>query len=54
MSAAVAMGCEWMTAREAREAIPPAFTEHIGAELLQHLNAGREAEALEATKGSES
>lgn len=28
-----AMGCAWMTAREAREAIPPAFTAWIGAHL---------------------
>lgn len=32
-----AMGCEWMTVRESREAIPPAYTEHIGHYLLQHL-----------------
>ncbi len=32
-----AMGCSWMTAREAREAIPPAYTEYIGAALLEHL-----------------
>jgi DNA (cytosine-5)-methyltransferase 1 len=25
-----AMGCTWMTKREARQAIPPAYTEHIG------------------------
>jgi C-5 cytosine-specific DNA methylase len=32
-----AMGCEWMTNREAREAVPPAFTEFIGAQLLAAL-----------------
>jgi DNA (cytosine-5)-methyltransferase 1 len=32
-----AMGCDWMTAREAREAIPPAYTEFIGARLLEQL-----------------
>ena len=32
-----AMGCEWMTSHEAREAIPPAFTQHIGEALLAHL-----------------
>ena len=37
-----AMGCGWMTAREAREAIPPAYTEHIGAYLMAELTA-REA-----------
>lgn len=36
-----ALGCGWMTNREAREAIPPVFTEHIGALLMQHLAAGR-------------
>lgn len=34
-----AMGCEWMTVEESREAIPPAFTEHIGAALVAHLKA---------------
>lgn len=29
-----AMGCTWMTAREGREAIPPAYTEWIGGQLL--------------------
>jgi DNA (cytosine-5)-methyltransferase 1 len=29
-----AMGCHWMTVQEAREAIPPAYTEWIGAHLL--------------------
>lgn len=28
-----ALGCKWMTVREAREAIPPAFTEWIGRQL---------------------
>lgn len=32
-----ALGCHWMTNREAREAIPPAYTEHIGAQLIDHL-----------------
>ena len=34
-----AMGCHWMTVHEARQAIPPAFTEHIGRQLLTHLEA---------------
>jgi DNA (cytosine-5)-methyltransferase 1 len=29
-----AMGCDWMTAREARQAIPPAYTEFIGRQLI--------------------
>ena len=32
-----ALGCTWMTNREAREAIPPAYTQHIGEQLLAHL-----------------
>lgn len=36
-----AMGCEWMTTREGREAIPPAYTEFIGSQLLAHLTAPR-------------
>jgi DNA (cytosine-5)-methyltransferase 1 len=30
-----AMGIDWMTAREISQAIPPAYTEHIGEYLLQ-------------------
>jgi hypothetical protein len=29
-----AMGCDWMTNREARQAVPPAYTEFIGGYLL--------------------
>lgn len=32
-----ALGCDWMSAREARQAVPPAYTEHIGGLLLEHL-----------------
>ena len=32
-----AMGCTWMSKEEARQAIPPAYTEYIGAQLLEHL-----------------
>jgi DNA (cytosine-5)-methyltransferase 1 len=35
-----AMGIEWMTRDELREAIPPAYTEHIGTQLLHHVRAG--------------
>jgi hypothetical protein len=38
-----AMGCEWMTAREAREAIPPAYTELIGHQLMQVVLSTRDA-----------
>jgi len=32
-----AMGCGWMNAHEAREAIPPAYTKFLGTQLLDHL-----------------
>lgn len=32
-----AMGCEWMSVRDSREAIPPAYTEFIGKQLLEVL-----------------
>lgn len=32
-----AMGCHWMSAKEARQAIPPAYTEWIGARLMRAL-----------------
>ena len=31
------MGITWMTGKELAQAIPPAYTEHIGAALLEHL-----------------
>jgi DNA (cytosine-5)-methyltransferase 1 len=33
-----AMGISWMTKKEINEAIPPAYTEFIGKQLLAHLN----------------
>jgi DNA (cytosine-5)-methyltransferase 1 len=35
--ARTAMGIDWMTWEEIREAIPPAYTEFIGAQLLASL-----------------
>jgi len=40
------MDIDWMTTSELTDAIPPAYTEFIGTQLLDHLNAGRpQAEA---------
>jgi hypothetical protein len=35
-----AMGCDWMTNREARQAIPPAYTRFVGEQLLAFLSSG--------------
>ena len=32
-----AMGIDWMNGNELSEAIPPAYTEHIGTQLINHL-----------------
>jgi DNA (cytosine-5)-methyltransferase 1 len=32
-----AMGCTWMSSMGGRQAIPPAYTEHIGRQLMTHL-----------------
>lgn len=36
-----AMECPWMTNREGRQAIPPAYTEYIGTQLLLHMESGK-------------
>lgn len=36
-----AMGIDWMTGAELNEAIPPAYTRHIGAQLRRHLEVAR-------------
>ena len=33
------MGIDWMTRDELAQAIPPAYTEHIGAQLLERMAA---------------
>lgn len=38
-----AMGIDWMRRAELAEAIPPAYTEYIGRQLLAHIEAAREA-----------
>lgn len=38
-----AMGCTWMSKEEARQAVPPAYTEHIGRALIAHLTEGAAA-----------
>jgi DNA (cytosine-5)-methyltransferase 1 len=37
------MGIDWMTRDELAQAIPPAYTEHIGGYLLAEINAKAEA-----------
>lgn len=38
---AIAMGVDWMQKAEARQAIPPTYTEFIGKQLIEHLNHGQ-------------
>jgi DNA (cytosine-5)-methyltransferase 1 len=42
---AAAMGIDWMTREELSQAIPPAYTEHIGQQLIAHLRSTVEARA---------
>lgn len=35
-----ALGCDWMTVQEARQAVPPAYTEFIGLRLMTMLGSG--------------
>jgi DNA (cytosine-5)-methyltransferase 1 len=41
-----AMGIEWMTNEELVEAIPPAYTHHIGTALMAHLEEVRDARTV--------
>lgn len=38
-----AMGCTWMTNREGRQAVPPAYSEWIGRQFLAHTTPTQEA-----------
>jgi DNA (cytosine-5)-methyltransferase 1 len=38
-----ALGCDWMTVQEARQTIPPAYTEFLGAALMERLRQPQEA-----------
>lgn len=40
-----AMGIDWMNREELAESIPPAYTEHVGKALLQHLKSTSNREA---------
>ena len=41
----LAMGIDWMTGREMSQAVPPVYTEWIGAQLIAALEAGQEVPA---------
>lgn len=36
------MGCDWMTRAEASQAIPPAYTEYLGTQLMRYVLSQRE------------
>jgi DNA (cytosine-5)-methyltransferase 1 len=42
------MGIDWMNRNELGEAIPPAYTEHVGKYLIKHLDSTSNHERLEA------
>jgi DNA (cytosine-5)-methyltransferase 1 len=39
-----AMGIDWMTKNELNESIPPAYTEYLGRQLIEYLQATRHSE----------
>ena len=52
--AAEAMTIDWMTRDELSQAIPPAYTEWIGKQLMRHLQGGRESGRRPADCGGDS
>jgi DNA (cytosine-5)-methyltransferase 1 len=44
-----AMDIDWMTRKELAQAIPPAYTEFIGRQLMQHLTGSQLTAAMETT-----
>ena len=42
-----AMGIDWMTQHELGEAIPPAYSEYLGRQVIQHIESAREARCEE-------
>jgi DNA (cytosine-5)-methyltransferase 1 len=46
-----AMGIDWMNKNELNEAIPPAYTEFIGRQLLNHLRVLKQCENQDQKNG---
>jgi DNA (cytosine-5)-methyltransferase 1 len=46
-----AMGIDWMNKGELNEAIPPAYTEHIGKQLMKHLRELKKCEHQDQKNG---
>jgi DNA (cytosine-5)-methyltransferase 1 len=46
-----AMGISWMTKKEINEAIPPAYTKHIGTQLIQQLKSFYSGQKLNRPAG---